>query len=145
MDNLFKMLKRERTEYLLIALLVVFILFEVQIPRVVGTILNSILGRIVILIIVVDLLFRHPVLGAMALIAAYILHHRSEKSTGEYQARRFVPSDYTRNTNLTVYNQFPVTLEEEMIHKMVPLVNSGSTAPPSFTPTQDKLHQAARL
>ena len=146
MEKIFKMLKRERTEYILVAILVVFILLKVEIPRVVGTMTNSIVGRVVILIIVVDLLFRHPVLGAVALVAAYTLHQRSEFSTGEYQARKFVPSEYTKNTKLTAHNQFPVTLEEEMVRKMVPFVaESSSSAPPSFTPTQDKLYDAAKL
>jgi len=145
MEFLLKMLKRDRTEHLLIALMVVFILFEVQIPRVVGTMVGSIGGRVALLISAVALLFTHPILGAIALVAAYVLVHRSEKSTGQYQARRFIPSEYTKNKQLHALNQFPVTLEEEMVHKMVPFVNKGNASPSKFTPTQDKLHGAAKL
>lgn len=145
MEKLLKTLQKERMEYTLVALLVLFIIFDVNVPYFVGTMVDSLLGRVVLVIVAVGLLFRHPVLGAVALVAAYMLVHRAEKRTGNYQVRKFVPSEYTKNTQLNAFNQFPVTLEEEMVHKMVPYVNEGHAMPPSYQPTQDKLHDAAKL
>ena len=144
MDKLLKTLKKERTEYTLVALLVLFIVFDFKLPNFVSSLLDTVLGRAAVMIGAVALLFLHPVLGSVALVAAYMLIHRSEKGTGTYQLRRFVPSEYSKGTHLTAFNQFPVTLEEEMVHKMVPYVGKVSS-PAGFKPTQDKLHDAAKL
>jgi len=145
MDKLLKVLKKERNEYLLVGVLVFFVLFNVRVPDFVGSLVDTVLGRVVVLCAAVALLFKHPVLGAVALVAAYMLVHRAEKSTGNYQVRQFVPSELTKNKELNAYNQFPVTLEEEVVHKMVPYVNEGIMSPPGYKPTLDKLHDAAKL
>jgi hypothetical protein len=145
MEKVLKVLKKERTEYALVGLLVFFVLFNVQLPECVGSLVDTLLGRVVVLGAAISLLFVHPVLGAVALVAAYMLVHRAEKSTGNYQVRHFVPSEFTKNKELNAFNQFPVTLEEEVVHKMVPYVNEGPMSPPSYKPTQDKLHDAAKL
>ena len=145
MNKLLKVLKKELNEYVLVGLLVLFVLFNVRVPECVGLLVDTVLGRVVVLGAAVALLFKHPVLGAVALVAAYMLVHRAEKSTGSYQVRQFVPSELTKNKELNAYNQFPVTLEEEVVHKMVPYVNEGAMSPPSYKPTQDKLHDAAKL
>ena len=145
MEKLSRTLKKERVEYTLVALLVAFVLFDVEVPTFISNLVDSLMGRVVVITAAVALLMVHPVLGAVALVAAYILVHRAEKKTGNYQVRKFTPTEYNKNKHLTAFNQFPVTLEEEMVHKMVPYVNEGGNTPATYTPTQDKLHDAAKL
>ena len=145
MEKLLKTLQNERVEYTLVALLVLFIIFDVRIPKFAGHMIDTLLGRVVVLGLAVGLLLVHPVLGAVAIIAGYLLVHRAEKETGNYQLRKFVPSEYTKQTQLSAFNQFPVTLEEEMVKKMIPYVNEGHNTPATYRPTQDKLHDAAKL
>ena len=145
MEKLLKTLQKERVEYTLVALLVLFIVFDVQVPKIVGNLVDSLAGRVVVLAVAVGLLLAHPVLGAVAIVAGYLLVHRSERRTGTYQTRKFVPSEYTKKTQLNAFNQFPVTLEEEVVHKMIPYVNEGHNTPATYQPTQDKLHDAAKL
>lgn len=145
MEKLLRTLQKERVEYTLVALLVLFVVLDVPVPKILSNLIDTLVGRVVVMGAAIALLMVHPVLGAVALVAAYLLVHRSEKSTGNYQVRKFVPSEYTKNTHLNAFNQFPVTLEEEMVHKMIPYVNEGPNTPPSYHPTQDKLHDAAKL
>ena len=145
MDKLLKTLKKERAEYTLVALMVLFIVFDVPVPKVVSKLIDTLAGRVVVIGLAISLLMVHPVLGSIALVAAYLLIHRAEKGTGNFHVRKFVPSEYNKNTHLTAFNQFPVTLEEEMVSKMIPYVNKGSSAPASFSPVQDKVHDAAKL
>ena len=145
MEKLLKLLKKQRVEYTLVALLVLFVVLDVNIPTVVGNLVDTLVGRVVVITAALSLFMVHPVLGSVAIVAAYMLVHRAEKKTGNYQVRRFVPSEYTKNTHLTAFNQFPVTLEEEMVHKMIPYVNEGHNTPASYNPTQDKVHDAAKL
>lgn len=145
MENVLKVLRKERVEYSLVAVLVLFVLLDVQLPAFLNAFIDTLMGRLVLMGGAVALLMVHPVLGAVALVAAYMIVHRAEKSTGNYQVRKFVPSEYNKNKQLSAFNQFPVTLEEEMVHKMIPYVNEGVAAPASFQPTQDKVHDAAKL
>ena len=97
------------------------------------------------------LLFAHPLLGALGIVAAY----RLISSTIAYplgasgnlpiglptQSSPPLPSKYS---NLTPTNQFPLTVEEEVIRKMLP-VAVGQLPAPTYKPMLDKLHDAARL
>jgi hypothetical protein len=145
MEQLQKTLKKEPTEYTVIALLVIFILFNIQVPQILAELIDNVAGRVIVIMIALALFFMHPILGAVALIAAYELIRRSEKKTGTYQMRHFIPSQAHKDRHLSAMNQFPVTLEEEMVHKMVPIVREGPNVPPSYKPVLSELHSAAML
>ena len=145
MNALMKLLKKERNEYIVIALMTSFILFDVKVPGLVANAVDTLVGRVIVIALAASLLMVHPVLGVVSLIAAYELINRSEKSTGTYQKRQYLPSGANKDKHLTAFNQFPLTLEEELVHKMVPFVQEGSSMPSSYKPVQDKLHQASQL
>ena len=93
----------------------------------------------------IGMFFVHNVLGVVALLFAYELIRRSEQATGTYQMRHFLPSEYVKGKHFDAMNQFPVTLEEEMVQKMVPLVDNSVPVYTNFKPVMDKLHHAAKL
>jgi hypothetical protein len=49
------------------------------------------------------------------------------KATGFDELRRFVSSEDHKASAMCNYNNTPYTLEQEMVHKMAPLVHSGSS------------------
>jgi hypothetical protein len=91
------------------------------------------------------LLYVHRVLGVIAIIFAYILIHRSEKKTGTYQMRKFLPSQAKKDRHLSAMNQFPTTLEEQVVQNMVPLVKDGPMTSANYKPVSENLHDAAKL
>lgn len=144
MNALLKTIKKERKEYLAIVLMIAFIVTNAEVPKVLGNMIDTLIGRVIVIGIAISLLFVHTGLGVISLVFAYELIRRSERSTGTYQMRHYLPSLEKKNSHLTAMNQFPVTLEEQMVNKMVPIV----TGPPSsakFKPVSDNLHQAAKL
>lgn len=145
MERLFKTLQKETKEYGLIALFVLFIVMDVKIPSFLANMVDTMLGRVVVILVALSLFIVHPVLGAVAIIAGYELIRRSEKKTGTYQLRHFMPSQAQKDRHLSAMNQFPVTLEEEIVHKMVPFVREGSNVPASYKPVLGDLHDAAML
>jgi len=145
MENLFKTCNKQKGVCLLIVFMILFIVSDIQIPKPIGKLVDTIYGRVVVIIAAGSLLFTHPVLGVLSLIVVYELIRRSEESTGTYQFRKYFPSQANKDKHLNALNQFPVTLEEEMVHKMVPFVSSGPSTPSSYKPTLDKLHDAAKL
>lgn len=145
MNQLFKLLKKERNEYIAIALMVAFIVFDVGVPKPVATLIDTLPGRVFIMAMAFSLLYVHRVLGVIAILFAYMLLHRSEKKTGTYQMRKFLPSQAKKDRQLSSFNQFPTTLEEETVQNLVPLVKDGPLTSANYKPVSNNLHDAAKL
>lgn len=146
MNNLMKTMKKEQNEYVFVALLAVFVLFNIPVPTFLAEFLDSMIGQVIVYAIALSLFFMHPILGAVALLASYELIRRSQKITGTHYARKYLPSQDKKNRHLTAMNQFPITLEEEMVKKMVPYVNENvNNIDSSYKPVMNNLHNAAML
>lgn len=145
MNKLQKLLKKESNEYIAVALMTIFIVTNMKVPKMIGTLIDTLVGRVVIITLAISLFFVHNVLGVVALLFAYELIRRSEQATGTYQMRHFLPSEYVKGKHFDAMNQFPVTLEEEMVQKMVPLVDNSTPVHTNYKPVMDKLHHAAKL
>ena len=85
----------------------------------------------------------HPVVGAIGLVAAYQLILRSQ---GQQSMAVYVPSEAKKSRVLTAMNQFPTTIEEQVIANQIPYVFK-LTAPGNmpYKGVQDKLHGAAKV
>ena len=61
-------------------------------------------------------------------------------------SKKYVPSEEDKKSKLTAMNQFPYTLEQEVVKKMAP---SKATPSPdskaSYSPTLDQLYDAAPI
>lgn len=144
-DKILKVLKREKTEYVAITLMILFIITDTSLPGPFAELIDTIPGRVISISLALALLFVHRVLGVITLIFIYILIHRSEKKTGTYQMRKFLPSQAKKDKYLSAINQFPVTLEEEQVQNLVPLVNDGPLTSANYKPVSGDLHDAAKL
>ena len=156
MASFMKMVEKDMHHYLLATLLAVFIVADMGVPPVLGELINTLLGKIIVIGCALALLFAHPLLGALGIIAAYKLIAHSEHHTAPPvgvptiampTARR--PSkqaqgEKKRSNNLSAMNQFPPTVEEEVIRKMLPQAPAHLPRP-TFKPVLDKLHDAARV
>lgn len=145
MNKLLNTLNKESQEYGLVFLLIIFIVFNVKVPGFLAEMIDTMTGRVVVIIGALALFLMHPVLGAVGLVAVYELIRRSEQKTGTYQMRHFMPSQAQKDRHLSAMNQFPITLEEEMVNKMVPIVREGPNVPASYKPVMVDLHDAAML
>jgi truncated hemoglobin YjbI len=80
------------------------------------------------------------------MFAAFDLIRRSSESTGLDSLQKYVPTEEKKMSRFNAFNQFPYTLEQEMVAKMVPMRNSGSSiTQSSFKPVLDDLHNAVSL
>jgi len=147
MEKLLKKLKGKEHNYVLAALLAIFVIFPVSLPHVVAEIVNTIIGKVIIIILSLNLFLAHPMVGAMGLLAAYELVKRAELTQVSQPTNRFIPSETRKSSNMSKYNQFPVTVEEMVIAKQIPYVfklnKSGNNA--GYKPVQDSVQGAAKL
>jgi len=143
MRDLFKIMKKDTHHYVLAALLTIFIVSNIRVPSIVKELVDNVIGKIVVVMIALSLFAAHPVVGAIGLVAAYQLIMRSQ---GLQAASIYIPSEVKKSRTLTAMNQFPVTIEEEVISKQIPYVfkrhAQGNTP---YKGVQDKLHGAAKL
>jgi len=148
MEKLTSLMNKEhRSEFILAILLIIYLVMGFKTPDAVANIVDTLPGKVVIIVVVISLFtYYHPVLAVIAMFAGFDLIRRSSESTGIDSLQKYVPTEEKRTSQFNAFNQFPYTLEQEMVSKMVPMINSGtSITQSSFKPVLDDLHNAVSL
>jgi len=125
-------------ELLLTVLVVLYIVLNVPTPDAIAPYVDTPLGNIVVVLVALSFFMHsHPVVGVLGLFAAYVLIRRSSASTGSSAIESYVPSEKRKSEELSAFNQFPVTLEEQMVALRAPLADAQvGSATSSFHPNQ---------
>lgn len=132
-------------ELALAILLIVYLVLGFRTPDAVAGMVDSLVGKIVMFVVVIYLfLHANPLLAVLALFVAFDLMRRSSVATGIDALQKFAPSEEKRSSQFTAYNQFPYTLEQEVVAKMAPMVSAGSSlTQASYKPLLDNLYDAS--
>jgi hypothetical protein len=138
-------LLRPSLDGLVIVLMVVFVVFKIPVPEVIAKYVENIVGTSIIVLVVIYLLATRPLMGIVSIIAAYELIQRSRKSKSDAIFSTYLPTEASKAKELKSYNVFPTTLEEEVVHKMVPYVTAENLPAPSFRPVLNKTYDAGTV
>jgi hypothetical protein len=88
----------------------------------------------------------HPVVAIVSIFVAFDLLRRSSLASGLDAMTQFSPSEENKFSQMTAFNQFPYTLEQEVVKNMAPLAsNAGSLLAASYKPMLEQQHQAASV
>ena len=147
--ELAKQLKKASTiQLIVLVLVVIFILYDTSLPADIEEFVQQPFGKFVLLVIVLGSFAGFGVVvGFLVMIAAYeLLRRAGETHQGKITSKLLkTPSKvYGDNQSLSAMNQFPITLEEEVIHNMVPLVK-GDLGPKSYKPTVSEIDGTTQL
>ena len=142
MEKFLKSLMKDKHHLVLTALLSVFILFDIKVPLVLADLVDNPIGKIVVAVLSLCLLSVNALAGVVGLIAAYVLIQRSGDATGTIATQNYLPNEEKKSTHLSAMNQFPVTVEEEVISKMLPTTNVIDITLPEFKPVLADNHEA---
>ena len=144
-SDLFK--KQHIGELLLTILFIIYLIMGYKTPEPIANIVDTLVGKIVILIIVIYLfMHNNHILAVLALFVAFDLFRRSSLVTGIDALQRYAPSEEKKSTQFSAMNQFPYTLEQEVVKKMAPIVRSGSSlTKPTFKPILNNLYDATPI
>jgi hypothetical protein len=136
MESAFKSCRKH--EMLLSGLMILYIVLNVSTPNVIAPYVDTPLGNIVVILIALSFFTHsHPVVGVLGLFSAYILIRRSSAATGSSAVEAYVPSEKRKSEELSAFNQFPVTLEEQVVALRAPLADTEiGSATASFNPNQ---------
>jgi hypothetical protein len=146
MDNFSSLFKKEHMgELVLGVVFIIYLILGFKTPEPVASMVDSIIGKIVIFIGVVYMFMNvNPILAVLSLFVAFDLIRRSSVATGIDALQRFAPSEKKKSSQFSAFNQFPYTLEQEVVKKMAPIVQSGSTlSAPSYKPLLENLYDAS--
>jgi hypothetical protein len=65
-------------------------------------------------------------------------------STGIDALSRYAPTERKKMSQFTAFNQFPYTLEQEVVKKMAPILQGGYTmSKATYKPTLEQQHNAS--
>ena len=148
MDSFAELFKKEHNgEFILIVLIIIYLILGFKTPEIIAVVVDNVIGKVVIILIVVYLfLHANPILAVLAALVAFDLMRRSNDATGLGALAAYAPSEQKKMSQFTAFNQFPYTLEQEVVAKMAPIVRSVSSLnPPSYKPLLDNLYDAASL
>ena len=122
-------------EMLLTVPIILYIVLNVPTPDVIASYVDTPLGNIAVVLIALSFFTHsHAVVGVLGLFAAYVLIRRSSSSSA---IEAYVPSERRKSEELSALNQFPVTLEEQMVALRAPLADTKvGSATASFHPNQ---------
>jgi hypothetical protein len=148
MDSFSELLKKEHMgEFILVILMIIYLVMGFRTPEMIANLIDNIVGKVVIILIVVYLFMNaNPILAVVAALVAFDLMRRSTETTGLGALEAYAPSEKKRMSQFNAFNQFPYTLEQEVVSKMAPIVRSGSSlTSASYKPVLDDLHDALPL
>jgi hypothetical protein len=135
-------------EFLLGILFLIYLLTVDRTPPALAKMVDHVYGKAVVILIALLLFVSvNPVLGVLGFVVAVSLIKNSQfTGTGlSPNLAKYVPTEKKKFTKLTEYNQFPYTLEQEVVSQMAPLNSSDSSATYEFNPVLDDQHDAAPL
>jgi hypothetical protein len=109
---------------------------------------DTLYGKVLVVLVALVLFLKtNPILGILGFFVAYQLLGSSMVVTGTYGLEQYMPTEKKKYTEMTEYNQFPYTLEQEIVKKMAPINRTGysSSHVYSFHPVLDDLHNASSV
>jgi hypothetical protein len=135
----------DKRHYVLAAVLAIFIVMDIKVPPGVANLVDTIVGKVVVIMIGLSLMGVNPLVGILGVIAAYELIRRSSSSSSIFSSFDFIPNEKSKSNEMQVYQNNEITVEEEVIAQMLPRTATDVLDTASFKPVQDKLHAAAKL
>jgi hypothetical protein len=121
-------------QVLLAILFLVYLIVGYKITPVLAVMINNLFAKVVIVLLVALLFLNfHPILGILGMFIAFQIIHQSMNYRSSYAPGLFganlksaYPTEKIERSNLSLYNQFPYTLEQEIVKKMSPLYKYDS-------------------
>jgi len=148
MEKISSLFKKEHlAELVLVILFIIYLIMGYNTPEPVADFIDSLVGKITIFGIVIYLFFTaNPILAILSLFVAFELMRKSSTETVKQAIYRYTPSEPKKNAQFTAFNQFPYTLEQEVVSKMAPILRTGASLKPApYKPFLENLHDALPL
>jgi len=148
MESFKSLFKKENMGQLVLSILfVIYIIMGYDMPEPIATMIDTMAGKIIVVVIALSLFaYANPVVAILGLYVAYIIISRSSTATGSVALEKYMPSEEKKMSEFSAYNQFPYTLEQEVVKKMAPINKSSFLdEPASYKPMLENLRDASPI
>lgn len=136
--DMFKKMKKH--DMVLAIFFVLYLVFNIQTPPQVCNMLDNVVGNIFIAIISLYVFsVSNPIVGVLGLLVAFQFISRCQFSSSPLKNVADVSNG---NKFVSPWKQQPITLEEEMVRKMAPLVVNNEGPHLDFKPVMSDQHGA---
>ena len=125
----------------------IYLIMGYKMPEKISELIDTIYGKIIVVVIALILFsYTNPILGVLGFLVAFELIRRSSVTTGTFAIDNYLPSEFKKDGEINAMNQFPYTLEQEVVKKMAPIRDTGYTNSEStFSPILDDTYDAAPI
>ena len=148
MESFKSLFRKENMGQLVLGILfIIYIIMGYDMPESIATMVDTMAGKIIVVIIALSLFaYANPVIAILGLYVAYIIITRSSMATGSVALEKYMPSEEKKMSEFSAYNQFPYTLEQEVVKKMAPINKSCFLdEPATFKPMLENLYDASPI
>jgi hypothetical protein len=148
MDSFSSLFQKDHMGELTLAILfIIYLIMGYKTPEPVASAVDTIVGKIVIILIVIYMfMYNNPILAVLTLFVAFDLMRRSSVTTGIDALQRYAPTEAKKASQFSAFNQYPYTLEQEVVKKMAPMVQSGSSlTKATYKPLLENLYDASPI
>lgn len=145
MNKLVKKFTKDKHHTLLAVLLSIFIIFDISVPVPIANLVDTIVGKTVVILVVFSLIAFNKLVGVLAIIAGYMLVMRS-MNVSNYNKFRYLETERVKHRKMNSFNKTQnLSVEEEVIDNMLPRVSNEHVESYPFKPVQNNLHSAEKL
>jgi hypothetical protein len=134
-------------EWIVGLLFLIYIIMGYRTPEPLASWVDTNIGKVVVVVLFLCLFaVVHPLVGVLGLLVAFQLIRQSAATTGSTALAKYQPNEARKSEHLSAFNQFPYTLEQEVVKKMTPQHSTGySETQASYKPVLPDLHDATPL
>ena len=144
--KLFKNMSNDMNDYVLMGILLLFILFDIKVPYLFARFIDTFLGKLVLVLVVISMLYVNPILGIIASVAVYELLNRSKYAVDMDVRDMYLPSEKNKEREIMKMNVAPDhSLEHKAVNQMKKRQIIPALGSPGFSPMLNRMHNAARL
>jgi len=127
-------------------LFIIFILFNFEIPYNLSTLIDTKIGIVIIVFILLLLVcYAHPIVTVLGFLTAYELIKRSSIKSGNNNLEKYYPIQQKKWSPYNMHNQFPVTLEQEIVSKMTKTPLNPTPTKASYLPILENNYNASSI
>jgi hypothetical protein len=139
--------KKHIKDMMLVLVFSIYLVMGYPTPEPIAEVVDTLVGKLVIIFVVISLfVYANPIVGVLSLLVAFDLMRRSSLSTGIDALARYAPTESKKTSQFTAFNQFPYTLEQEVVKKMAPILHGGySMNKATYKPTLEQQHNASPI
>jgi hypothetical protein len=136
--------KRNMPQLVMIVLFLVYLIMGYKMPDQMASAIDTTLGKIMVVMVSLMLFaYSNPILGVIGIMVAYQLIRSAGEKTGTSALNNLYEVDSKKWTPFTETNDYPQTLEQEVVKRMTTQKFNENYVKPPYAPLIEDTYDAS--